>query len=159
MNVTQLREDLIKPVLNKLNMYSIDAENLLVGTCCAESLCGEYIKQINGPARGIFQMEVNTALDVFNNYIKRKQSYYSIIKSIMINQDDLSAENIEYNLMYNLAFQVAMCRIHYYRVSEKIPSTFEGYAYYWKKYYNTIYGKGTEKEFLEKWKRFEKIKK
>ena len=48
----------------------------------------------------------------------------------------------------NLYYAVAMCRIHYYRVSEALPNDLEGMARYWKKYYNTELGKGTVEEFI-----------
>ena len=47
-----------------------------------------------------------------------------------------------------------MCRVHYLRVKEALPTTPEGYAEYWKKYYNTSSGKGTAKEFLDKYNKF-----
>lgn len=150
MKPTQLRNELIKPVLTKIGLYSQLAEDLLVGTCCAESLCGEYIKQVNGPACGIFQMEPNTARDIIDNFLKFKVQLKAKI-------DNLYCTNmsLEENLTYNMAYQVAMCRIHYYRVKEALPTTREGCAKYWKKYYNTELGKGTVEEFLSKWKKIE----
>ena len=72
MKAKQLR-DAIKDVLTKCNFtITDDIVNLLVGTACVESNCGEYIKQINGPACGIFQIEPNTAKDIQENYIKYK---------------------------------------------------------------------------------------
>ena len=70
MKAKQLREAIIS-TLKKCNMQITDeVVNLLVGTACVESNCGEYIKQINGPACGIFQIEPNTAKDIQENYIK-----------------------------------------------------------------------------------------
>ena len=42
-----------------------------------------------------------------------------------------------------------MARIHYLRVPEKLPDNLIGYSRYWKKYYNTEQGKGTEEEFVK----------
>jgi len=50
-----------------------------------------------------------------------------------------------------------MARIHLYRVSEPLPE-FQADAYdylktlaqYWKKYYNTMSGKGVVEEFIDK---------
>ena len=45
-------------------------------------------------------------------------------------------------------------REHYRRIPSPIPFTIEGQAAYWKKYYNTEAGKGTEEEYLKNWKRY-----
>ena len=49
-----------------------------------------------------------------------------------------------------------MCRVHYYRVSEALPeeNDIEGMARYWKKYYNTPLGAGTEEEFIHNYKEY-----
>ena len=151
MKASQLRNDLIKPILTKIGLYSKNAEDLLVCTACAESLCGEYIKQVNGPALGIFQMEPSTARDIENNFLAYKQQLKSKIDSLKI-----PSFTLEENLKYNLAFQVAMCRIHYFRVPESIPDSKEGIANYWKKYYNTYLGKGNAQECLNKWNQCDK---
>lgn len=123
--------------------------DLLVGTACVESECGKYIKQVNGPACGIFQMEPVTANDIYENYIKYKENYKTIY-DILFNK----YFTIEQNLMYNLAFSIFMCRMHYMRIKEKIPETFDEQAKYWKKYYNTKLGKGTEQDYILKGKTY-----
>jgi hypothetical protein len=60
-NITQFRELLIRPVLDSLQMYSKDAEELLVFTCAAESNGGTYLHQVKGPALGIYQCEPSTS--------------------------------------------------------------------------------------------------
>ena len=64
----QLRECIIKPTLDSLQMYSQAAEELLVFTCACESLGGTYLKQVKGPALGIYQMEPATYQDIWENY-------------------------------------------------------------------------------------------
>lgn len=59
-NTNQLREYVIIPALSKLNAYSKDAEELLIFTCAVETNGGEYLKQIQGPALGIYQCEPTT---------------------------------------------------------------------------------------------------
>ena len=56
-------------------------------------------------------------------------------------------------LIWNLYYAAAMCRVHYYRVSEALPEQgdIEAQAVYYKKYYNTIAGAGTEQEYLKNW--------
>ena len=50
-------QNLIEKVLKEFGMYSESATNLLLGTAAQESRFGTYIKQINGPACGVFQIE------------------------------------------------------------------------------------------------------
>ena len=57
-------------------------------------------------------------------------------------------------LEYNLALAISMARIHYARVREKIPSDLTGWAGYWKRFYNTPKGKGTEEEFVYNYKQY-----
>lgn len=145
----QLREIIIKPVLQRIGLYSKEAEDLLYGTVCAESLGGQYIKQApSGPACGIFQMEPATARDIYANYLKYKPELKAKIDSLRC--EGLSLEE---NLIGNLFFAAAMCRIHYLRVAEKIPSDLLGLAGYWKKYYNTSAGKGVPAKFIEEYKK------
>jgi hypothetical protein len=43
-----------------------------------------------------------------------------------------------------------MCRVHYLRVKEALPTENDaaGMASYWKRYYNTVLGKGTIEQAL-----------
>ena len=135
----------IEEVLDYLNLNSLSAVNLLLGTAAQESRLGEYIEQVKGPALGIFQMEAATELDIWNNYLKYQPE-------LLEKMNKISKRNcLLKDLKYNLAYQIAMCRIHYLRVKEKLPAhdDIKGLARYWKKYYNTRLGKGTENEFIE----------
>lgn len=145
MKAKQLR-DAIRNVLIKCNFTITDEiVNLLVGTACVESNCGEYIKQINGPACGIFQIEPNTAKDIQENYIKYKPDLKYLHDKFY-----LKSLTLEENLMYNLSYSILMCRLFYKRIKEPIPKTISGQAAYWKKYYNTHLGKGTIEDYINK---------
>jgi len=146
MNKSQLRE-LIIETLNEINLYSEDAVNLLMGTAAQESHLGEYIKQIKGPALGIFQMEPNTFEDICKNYLKYKVELFDdILDCACIVESDA--------LVWNLKLSICFTRIHYLRVKEAMPNSIDGYAAYWKKYYNTYLGAGTIEEFVVNYKRF-----
>lgn len=145
MEASQL-EEAIYDIFDKYNIsYSEKVIDMLIETACVESCCGRYIKQIKGPACGIFQIEPKTALDIYNNYITYRQEYKSIYDKLYIK--DLS---IEQNLMYNLAFQIFICRIFYLRIKEAIPNTRSERANYWKQYYNTNLGKGKISDYMTK---------
>ena len=67
MNPQQLLDYIIKPTHQYMggNYESKSANFLSLCTAAIESNCGEYIKQINGPALGIWQMEPDTHDDIW----------------------------------------------------------------------------------------------
>jgi hypothetical protein len=138
----QLRR-LIKEVLEPINLYSKEAEELLMLTAAQESKLGTYIYQLGkGPARGIFQMEPHTEKDLFTHFISHRHNLnMSVAEYDTVDEDDLS---------FNLAYQIVMARIHYLRVKEPLPNqnNIEAIAKYWKRYWNTYLGAGTIDEAL-----------
>ncbi len=153
---TQLREYIVRPTLQYLDdliPYSMAAENLLLGTCAQESEMGLYIHQTNGgPAQGIFQMEPETETDIWANFL-----YFRLELSDRIN-DLLPAKIPGPHLIGNLYYAAAMCRTHYYRQPESLPSEDDvaGLAYMWKRGYNTSKGKGTIEKFIDNYERYVK---
>lgn len=152
MNIRQLR-DLVFDTLEYCEMTVSDRiVNLIVGTICQESACGEYLKQIKGPACGICQIEPNTAKDIINNYILKRANLFTSY-SRLYNKN----LTLEQNLCYNLMFSIFMCRVFYLRFVEEIPQDLEGQARYWKKYYNTSKGKGTIEQYITNYRRFNNV--
>ena len=69
MDSNQLKNLIIIPVLEKANLYSKSAVNLLLGTAAVESQLGHYIEQVpSGIAKGIYQCEMSTHYDIFKNF-------------------------------------------------------------------------------------------
>lgn len=147
-NTEQLKRYIIEPTLKDFNLYSPEAVNLLLGTAAQESHMGTYIHQINGPAQGIFQMEPNTELDIWDNYLHYRPELAQQIVALMGGDTE--------GLIVNLAYQTIMARLHYLRVPEPLPDHRDvpAMAQYWKRYYNTPKGRGTEAEFIENYQRF-----
>ena len=140
-------DEVVIPTLKELDMYSEEACLLVVGTAIQESRL-HYLKQIpSGIAKGICQMEEATHDDIWDNFLKYKPE----IKERLLGLTNQSMDLVD-QLKGNLYYAVAMCRIHYYRVSEALPNDLEGMARYWKKYYNTELGKGTVEEFIHNYK-------
>lgn len=109
---------------------------------------GEFIKQLGGgPALGICQMEPATHDDLLENYIAYRPELEEKLSNIGKFCD--SSE-----MVYNLRYAVAMCRIHYYRQYGAIPKTIEGQAAYYKKHYNTHLGKATEHEYIRNYQHY-----
>jgi len=143
----QLREYIIRPVLNRIGLYSEAAEELLMLTAATESLCGKFVHQVGGPALGIFQMEPRTHDDIWENFLKYKPALAMHVKTY---------GRISQQLPGNLYYACAMARVHYLRVPERLPSAMDvdGLARYWKDHYNTHLGAGQPHEAVENYQRF-----
>jgi len=146
MHQGQLR-GLIRDTLQLIDMNSEEAVELLLGTAAVESNLGYYIRQVGGPARGIFQMEPATEADLWENYIGRRRDLLMMMAGLL----GYATQDIS-RLEYDLRYQIVMARLHYLRVPEALPKTLEGMARYWKKYYNTPGGKGTEEKYIRAYK-------
>lgn len=152
----QLRKHIIRPTLEALNTtipYSRAAENLLLGTAAQESHMGRYLKQIHGPARGIYQMEPGTYDDIWRSFLSFQPEIGKVVYAFLLKRfNDVD------QLAGNLYLATAMARIHYYRVSAALPKTNDVFnqAIYWKKYYNTPRGRGQVADFVDNYRRYVK---
>ena len=158
MDKDQLRS-LIQVVLMNIGLHSEAAEDLIIGTFAQESHLGKYIRQIGrGPALGVGQMEPRTHDDIWRNYLKYKTIYtwFKDMKEAYVVMSDGASIPDSEQLEWNLAYMICMTRVHYLRVSERLPEEGDlpGYARYWKRYYNSYLGAGTPEEFLSNWSRF-----
>lgn len=152
MKAIQLKDLVIQPALEKVELYSPEAVTLILGTACVESQCGEFLRQYpNGPALGIFQIEPATYEDLMKNYLDFRPELKAKVMALYCEGLDAGQ-----NLTCNLMFQAAVCRLIYLRVSEKIPNNLAGMANYWKKYYNTSKGKGTPEKFITAFRQYVK---
>lgn len=147
---------MIERVLTELNMHSRAAVNLLLGTAAQESGFGTYLRQIgDGPALGVFQMEPDTEKDIWCNYLSYRDDLSETVWQIAGAAYDIGPALVS-ALEANLSYQVAMARIHYWRVPEPLPpyDNVEALAAYWKRHYNTPRGKGTVQEFVKNFFRY-----
>lgn len=155
MNYNQFRSLIVEPTLQFLDEvipYSEEAVDLLMMTAAHESNGCSYIKQINGPALGVYQMEPATHEDIYKNFLKYNPKIKSLLKDFTIDAGILLQQGED--MVFNLAYATAMARVHYYRVPEALPNTLEGLAAYAKKYYNTNLGKATAEDYLKAFKRW-----
>lgn len=153
-SVQQLKNRIIIPVLNHLNLNSPSAVNLLLGTCAQESHLGTYLCQIKGPAKGIYQMEPETE-ELVIQWLKNNNPILLDKVKELVPKFCLGHEDIN-QLEGNLFYATAMSRILYYSISEPLPKENDllGLASYWKKFYNTPKGRGTINEFQINYKKY-----
>lgn len=150
---------LIREVCQKLTGHAHDNEvRLLLGTAAAESGL-IFRKQLeDGPARGLWQMEVRTATDIFDRYLAYRAVRYSALAAIWLDIEKMPYflfpvdEDLSRHLEKYDDFACAMARIHYLRDPDPIPTSQTGRAEYWKRVYNTPAGAGTVDHYLEMWK-------
>jgi len=151
-NVNQFLENIIQPTLLAIGMDSDKSRKLLLCTAAHESHLGRYVKQVNGPALGPYQMEPATYVDIWDNYI----SYRPDMSERLLTKFGYVVIPPADRLITDFAWATAMARIHYYRVKEVLPDANDIIAIseYWKKYYNSTKGKGTKERFIADYYKF-----
>lgn len=132
-------------------LWSIQAEELLLGTCAQESHLGRYRKQLGGgPGTGIYQIEPLTEQSLWRDYLDYRPAMATAVTLITGVKGPGN-----YHLENNLAYQHIMCRLRYFAwVEEPIPTTLNAQAFYWKDHYNTKYGAGKPEEYVSNYRRF-----
>jgi hypothetical protein len=151
LDLRQFKDLIIIPALQVIELHSDAAVELVLGTCIQESHL-QYLKQLGGgPAVGVIQMEPNTHEDIWDNYLAYQSELSGKVLSLAAPNGGVHPRSNE--LIGNLWYACAMCRIHYRRVSDPLPGQgeYEDQAAYWKEFYNTPMGSGTEEEYLENW--------
>lgn len=123
---------------------------LLCETAAAETQYGTYRDLTpNGAGRGVCQCDEIAFKDVQQ---RTRQADVDAVKAAF----DFDLKKVQWddlNLSPLLAFVFA--RLHYKLKPEAIPQTLFGRAAYWKKYYNTVAGKGSAEEYIARVKPFQ----
>ena len=149
MNPQQLHDLIIKPTLEYMggNYYSKESAFLLLCTAAIESDCGYYIKQINGPALGIWQMEPDTHDDIWQNCD-------ALIGTFEMRIYDICGRCTENSLVQSPMYACAMARLKYSMDPNPLPkltgdNNVDSRAFYdyYKRVYNTELGAST----FDKW--------
>lgn len=130
----------IRGVLQKHEVFSPEAVELLMLTAAQESLLGTYLTQVNGPALSIFQVEPATYSDIYHRVLKKRwPGRFSIDPLSMITDFDVS---------------IMACRGKYLSIPKPIPRSLEGLAQYWKTFYNTALGSGKTSDAVKNYKKY-----
>lgn len=115
-NIAQFRELIVKSSLRDLMLYSKNAEELLIFTCAAESLGGT---DLQGQGLGIFNMNIQTYNDLFQNYIKPNSKHLSLL----VSNFQIHQMPSEERMIYDLRFATAMAALYYFRLNIPLPDT------------------------------------
>lgn len=150
---SDLRELIIQPVLQSLEQHagiphSRVAEDLLMATCAIESGLGTHLHQVYGPALGIYQTELATLGDLLDNFILPSPRFAPAL-------DIWSAPlTPRIQVVGNLYYATAICRLHYYRVKSALPASSDQRLLwdYYKPHYNSDLGAATFVGWQSAWK-------
>jgi len=151
-NFNQFKEEVVYHTLWLLTPdipYSEHVVDLLMLTCAAESDGGTYIRQIQGPALGVYQIEPNTATDIHAHWLENRKELKH--KAVLLGMNHIP---ITQQITGNLYLATAFARFHYRRSPDPIGTTIEDHAKMWKKVYNTEQGKGTVQHAIESYERW-----
>ena len=149
MNSAHLVDLVIRPTLRALEPavpFSEAAVEMVYYTAAAESGLDALTQLGGGPARGIYQMEPATHDDIWENYLAFRTGLRAAVQRLLA---PVPAHVDQ--LVTNLAYATAMCRVHYRRVPAALPPAgdLDAHARYWKDHYNTAGGAGTLAHFKE----------
>ena len=152
-NMKQFRDHVMVPILRLYGLNSPSAVELLMHTIAQESQ-GQHLCQIGGgPARGLYQMEVDTLHDLLNQLRQYHPKKWSQLTGCC--GRDIEACDA---LTWNLGYQTLACRLQYWRYPQALPDLgdVDGMWHYYKTYWNTPKGAATRTEFDRNWQRMEK---
>ena len=128
---------------------SADHVALLMETSAVESSRGYIVRQVGGPARGIFQMEPTTER-CMRSWLK--DNFPRVHDEVMAFYD--KKKSPEWNLTHNVPYNVAMSTAYYWRrMGDSLAgniTTLEDRAKVWKTHYNTYLGKGSIAGYIRK---------
>ena len=152
MDEKQLK-DLIERVLNKIELYSPEASDLVFKTLKVESLL-KYVRQIKGIAVGFGQCEPWVAVDICKNYLKYRPDLMKSVadtSNVKLSYFTLpKEEDWAWILETNIAAMISFCRLHYRRIPKPLPKkNLDEQWIYYKKYYNTERGKATNDHWMD----------
>lgn len=134
----------ILSIINEITQnysYGANKENLkkmLFEIVATESDFGNAVDKSQSYGEGLTQFDKITYNELRDEVLKRGENPYNL-------------KNVSYEtLRENPKVQIFMTRYFIYRrIPHAIPSTIELRASDWKKYYNTIYGKGTVDHYIK----------
>lgn len=136
MNKDQLTDLVIIPTLNEIPKgYSPEAVLACLMIISHESLRGECLKQVGGPALGLIGMEPETHNDVW----KHGDSIWANAKALGIitpEQYKVHIHPTAKRLIYDLRYNVFMARQKLFMNTDPLPKYPGDMARYLKKYWN-----------------------
>ncbi len=153
-DITQFRQEIVIPHLSAINIRSPHMVELLVFTCATESAGGTYVKQVKGPALGIYQIEPSTFTDLWTNYIVRKPDIVNMLSLHFGIHRVPQPQDVVYDLRL-----ATVCAALLYMHRKAVPDDSEISTLWrlYKQYYNTEKGAAVEADSIKAYKKFAKL--
>lgn len=145
------RRLVIRPALEKLGLWSLVAQELLLGTALQESGLDALVQRGGGPALGVYQIEPETHRDIWENYLHYHDGLMQAVIALTAPWPDRRLQ-----LVTNLNYATVIARLVYKRAPEPLPEVPDAdlLGAYWKHVYNTDLGAGVAAEYADKYRRF-----
>ena len=147
--------------------YALRTARLMFGTAAQESSLRWERQEgpmFSGRVGGFskWQLEVGSIQESLA-YLRRRRDVMERATTWLFADDDAGPEWLQMgieSILWSLRMNdndvpgVMFCRLHYlWSTTEPIPEGIEGQARYWKLWYNSLAGKGTEAEYVRNWER------
>jgi hypothetical protein len=147
----QWRKYIIQPALQAINLYSLEAEELLIATMAHESLGFSFMDQVGGPALGPYEMEPPTYKDLWT-YISRNRD----LAKLVLRELGYGFPPPANYMAHNLWLATMMARIFYMRVNVPLPAAndIDAIWQYYKLHWNTEKGSATKDAFIFNYRKF-----
>jgi len=146
LNPEHFRKYCVEKPLKMASLHSLEAEKLLCGTSLMESHLVHLVQIPSGPARGLFQIENDTYIDLKERCrLEKPETYNNILNTLGVR---LLPNDAEF-LIWNLWAGCLIARLKYLFDPDPIPSTISGQAYYWNKVYNTKMSSNSQQKYVE----------
>ncbi len=145
-------QDFINVICGIVGKNGGNANALVLETIATETSLGTLEDKTVGAGMGLSQFDKIPFYDI------RDRTSPNLILKIK-SELGIDIRVVEWeHLRYNPLLSVLFCRLFYKLIKEEIPSKLELRAMYWKKYYNTKFGKGTVEHYIKSVERMEEFK-
>jgi hypothetical protein len=154
LNIEQLRELIVRPTLQAINLYSSQAEDLLIGTAIIESDLA-YLAQVpHSVARGLWMCEQSTYSDLLYRLNLQKARYERVLTCL-----GMDALPVKYDyLAGNLYASCIFARLKYLDAPGEIPSTLEEQGRYWSRFYQTSNDELQIARYIQRYRQYNGLK-
>ena len=138
---------ILRPVLSSLSLHSLQAEQLMIGTLICETNF-DYLRQVQGPALGIYQIEPATHNDI-KRYLNRLDK--NELKEHVLTACYYICHPPDSALIHNLAYATVIARLKYAMNPKRLPiaGDVRSQAQYYKDIYNTAKGGGSVDRYID----------
>lgn len=145
---SELRLQVIRPVLQRLHRWSPVMENLLLGTAAQASQLGHLIKQ--GRGLGLYGIEKDAHQDVWDRYLAHHAEAASLVRGFASQREFLSEPELE--LISNMAYSTAIAWALYESHEAQYPTDardLEALALCWYRYFPRQHITESPSDFIE----------